>query len=490
MNDVVETNFRFFDGSREPCKILSPIYGFAELPIPKIEESVEEVRSIIPNLNVYVSTAKEKNKRPSDGLTVDESAAIALYTMEWSTYTDSLYYKLNTDLRYEERKTVQRWFKFLRLIVSGLYRLEKQNTTVYRGVQFKSERDFKKYQIDAEIIWWGFSSCSTSREVSTKPQFIGEEGCQTLFEIHCLKGIDIANHSFYRKEREVLLLPGTRVRVTALETTAEGLRIIHLKEIAQTVEVFQPIPETPRERGLTRLLSKFSKRRHNDEPIEVEREDVKRRIYFDEQKSGLGALISGKSINDHNMQIAVEEILIQRPCRSILFQENRIGIEGWSILMKYLAENQAVRELSIAYNPSINNAVAILGESLIPPNNQSIKILSLVGNSIKDDAAVSLARMLTKNQTLERLNLSCNSIGDTGFQHLMVALRDYNKTVAYLTLDWNQFGDDSSLTTLIDMLKMNETLIELTLQSCKFSQTAIKQLKTATKKNPRLKIVI
>ncbi|CAF3976337.1 unnamed protein product, partial [Rotaria sordida] len=79
--------------------------------------------------------AKERAKNPADDLSVDESASIALYTMEWEPHTNSLYYILNSALRGEDRANLKPWFLYLKLFITALSRLPSLNLSIYRGVK-------------------------------------------------------------------------------------------------------------------------------------------------------------------------------------------------------------------------------------------------------------------------------------------------------------------------------------------------------------------
>ncbi|CAF3970927.1 unnamed protein product, partial [Rotaria sp. Silwood1] len=81
---------------------------------------------------------------------------------------------------------------------------------------------------DDEIVWWGFSSCTESLEVTER--FVGKSGVRTLFTIECNNGKAIRAHSHYGEENEILLLPGTYFRVVGKSSPAKDLYIIHLRE--------------------------------------------------------------------------------------------------------------------------------------------------------------------------------------------------------------------------------------------------------------------
>ncbi|CAF4918695.1 unnamed protein product, partial [Rotaria magnacalcarata] len=74
--------------------------------------------------------AKEKCKKPADGLTHDESASIMLYSMGWEPIEQCLYFALNAALRSEDRGNLDPWYLYLKLILTALSRLPTQHRFV------------------------------------------------------------------------------------------------------------------------------------------------------------------------------------------------------------------------------------------------------------------------------------------------------------------------------------------------------------------------
>ncbi len=59
----------------------SPISGYQDSPVLKLEEAVQKIIPLVPSVTDYVTTAKKECNRQSDLLTRDESSAIYLYSM-------------------------------------------------------------------------------------------------------------------------------------------------------------------------------------------------------------------------------------------------------------------------------------------------------------------------------------------------------------------------------------------------------------------------
>lgn len=167
-----------------------------------------------------------ENRKKLGGLTRDMAAAIYLYTM------DTNFYKIiNALLRDDERDPLKSFFPYLKLVMTGLRRLEKQETEVYRGVALPlSLLDGAEHYIPGNVVvWWPFSSSSVSRDVLADPLFLGTSGKRTLFTIKVSTARDIRAYSWKAKENELLILPGTPFKVASVDTVGD-LTTIHLEE--------------------------------------------------------------------------------------------------------------------------------------------------------------------------------------------------------------------------------------------------------------------
>ncbi|CAF0743754.1 unnamed protein product [Adineta steineri] len=230
---------RVSDIVKEPQKILMPIRGYDEMPLVSLEEAVTPLISILPEIQDYVYVAKQRCESiPPDGLTQDESASIILYSMEWEPYEKCLYFALNATLRTEDRRKLKPWFSYLKLILTALEKLPSTRCHVFRGVKLDLTNQYTK---EKTFVWWGFSSCTTSIEVLEEEQFLGRTGQRTLFTMECDSGKDIIRHSYYPKEKEVLLLPARQFIVVSCLRPAPDLHIIQLKETKPPITLLQPV---------------------------------------------------------------------------------------------------------------------------------------------------------------------------------------------------------------------------------------------------------
>lgn len=226
-------NQRFMDIEPKPRRKLMPIQGYEDMPLVSLEAAVEPLVSIVHDVKKMATWAKWKRADPpANNLSVDQSASIIIYSMEWEPQNKCLYYSLNEALRDENRRKLKPWFLYLKLFITALGRLPPVCRTVYRGVR----RDIgEEYQKGNMIIWWGFSSCTLTMDVLNSDQFLGSNGPRTLFAIECNSGRDIREHSAFKHENEVILPAARQFQVVACVPQGKNLNIIQLKELKPPV---------------------------------------------------------------------------------------------------------------------------------------------------------------------------------------------------------------------------------------------------------------
>jgi hypothetical protein len=180
----------------------------------------------------------ETSEKPPDGLTIDESAAIRLYTMEWISPHRSLYSMLNFNLKKGDRNALLPYFKYLKLFVTAIVKLPcVPPSTVWRGVTKNLSADFPP---GTQVTWWAFSSCTNEMTVLENNMYLGYEGSRTLFSVEVINGRTVKDHSHFVTEDELLLLPGTQMIVQSQLNPAPDLYIIHLKQVIPTVTLLEP----------------------------------------------------------------------------------------------------------------------------------------------------------------------------------------------------------------------------------------------------------
>ena len=169
------------------------------------------------------------------GLDADEAGALTLYTFESELYTS-----LNALLRQRDRQRLKPFFPYLKLMIDARRKLPRYVGVVWRGVKGVDLR--ANYKQGSEVYWWAFSS--TTKELSTlqNPQFLGTSGVRTVFNIQVKRGVDIVRYSIFQgedSEAEVLIYPGTKLRVVDSMDMGGGLFMVHLEEIEIPTELMK-----------------------------------------------------------------------------------------------------------------------------------------------------------------------------------------------------------------------------------------------------------
>jgi len=494
INDVQDTTHRFADIAGEPCTILAPIHGFKEKPLVSLEKATEPFNAIIPLLSSMVDVVKKRAQNPANNLSVDESAAIALYTMEWEPYTESLYYILNNALRTEDRTILKPWFLYLKLILTALSRLPSIQCTIYRGIKCQNENEHKKYRTGSEIFWWGFSSCSTSKKISEDEKFLGQNGRRILFVINCIKGKYIEQHSYFRKESEVLLLPATKFKVIKCEDSVDGLYVIHLEEIESSYVLLEPV-STEEELKMIQNNLPVPNKVLQPKPVAIaseRRANVKLMDYIARYRLRSNVYLNGKRYDEHDMEVIAQQLIIDRQCPGLFLSETGLtSREAVAIFDALHNTNNTLQQLFLSQNKLGDEGTKVLAVALSDNTNLKLKQLCLRDNGITDKGVQYLADMLESNSTLTHLWLSSNKIGEQGLQRLADALfKNKNNTLQLLWLERNIFPSDSCVNILLRMLESNQSLTSLNVDHCKLPKSAKKQLRAAVAKKRNFELIL
>jgi hypothetical protein len=238
---------RIQDVMNEQLNLLNPIDDLFSVPIIDLESSLSSISE--PMFLNYITISKQFSKNylfnnPQDILSVDEIAAINLYTREW----DSPIYKLlNADLRKNDRAVLKKWFPYLRLLMSGLLKLPQVTEILWRG--FNSDQDQESIYIQGrKIYWWGFSSCTLT--ANTVKSFLASNGSpyRNLFSIKCISGINIKKYSSLPDEDEILLLPGSYFEVKSILNLENNMKMFQLEQMKSQLSLHPKIPDLTQEK--------------------------------------------------------------------------------------------------------------------------------------------------------------------------------------------------------------------------------------------------
>ena len=175
----------------------------------------------------FLSDSEKMSKYDAKDMSRDRIAAINFFTHETPFYG-----ALNESLRSKSRSDIKPFFHWMKLALSGLYRLPLVPMTVYRGVR----RDLRKqYPPGRKFVNWCFSSTTSSLAVLQSTQFLGKTGERTLFTIQALHLVKIKDFSSVEDEDELLLLPATTLIVKGVLDAGNGLTMIQIQEVEDAV---------------------------------------------------------------------------------------------------------------------------------------------------------------------------------------------------------------------------------------------------------------
>ena len=211
------------------------VLGLKQEPIVSLEEAVShwqrwnsdilDKNDVAQAIDCAKSAAtKRKAKSPTDPLTLDQIAAIHLYTQQ-----SPIYSVLNAHLRNRDRNALRPVFPYLKLFLTALYSLPPvSSVNVYRGIK----KDLSAMFGDGtEHQWWAFSSATKKINVLENPEFLGTTGSRTMLHITTNTAYDISKYSSFENEQELILPPGSKLVVEGVFSPAEGLLMVQMRQM-------------------------------------------------------------------------------------------------------------------------------------------------------------------------------------------------------------------------------------------------------------------
>ena len=115
------------------------------------------------------------------------------------------------------------------MCVAGLYKLPVvSGIQVFRGVKLDISAAFTPKKIK---MWWAFTSTTKQLSVLSNDMFLGQSGQRTQLFIQLSTGFDIHRYSAIDSEQEILLPPGSALRVESLLDAGSGLVQIQMTQL-------------------------------------------------------------------------------------------------------------------------------------------------------------------------------------------------------------------------------------------------------------------
>ena len=220
----VRTTHHFLDAIEDDPKALVSININQTTPLVSFEEAVQNLKHVMKNINKIIEKAKQHPFSQTMGLSMDELAAIHLYTTDHSKSHRNVSFRLNQALRSGEFDNIKLWLPYLKLLVNGLHKLPS-----FKGTIFCMTKDNISNAYQNDFVWRDFSSCMQTEPVLEN--FHDESSVYTLFRIKCVNGKNISDYSQSTAHDEVLLMPGTFLRVIKKCNETEGIHEVFLQEL-------------------------------------------------------------------------------------------------------------------------------------------------------------------------------------------------------------------------------------------------------------------
>ncbi|ROL51125.1 NAD(P)(+)--arginine ADP-ribosyltransferase 2 [Anabarilius grahami] len=169
----------------------------------------DELKS--PDFKIVWKKGEEFAKPPNDNLIKDHAIAIFVYS------DVSVYKHFNPDTRSDKdqyKNMTYKWYSLHFLLTDAIQILKKTQNQCYstfRGTNV----EFYKYVLNKEVRFGSFTSSSLDHKSTRR---FGNVSC---FEIYTCEGADVTKYSKLPHEKEVLIPPYEKFKVTHVKTKEE-----------------------------------------------------------------------------------------------------------------------------------------------------------------------------------------------------------------------------------------------------------------------------
>ncbi|GAM28584.1 hypothetical protein SAMD00019534_117600 [Acytostelium subglobosum LB1] len=167
----------------------------------------------------------------------------------------------------------------------------------------------------------------------------------------------------------------------------------------------------------------------------------------------------------------IESVLSNQTLTDIDLSFNYIDAKNTKLIADWLSRNQSVTRLSLDRNP-VGEGFSHLLEAMTA--NNTLTYLSLSHCHLQSHAPPLFFLMLSTNQTLRRMNLRGNQLSDEA-GHEIACVLPFNQSLQYLDLSFNRLTSTSAL-TLYKTLQYNKSLCHLELSGNSLGQLLIQSL--------------
>ncbi|CAH1773308.1 unnamed protein product [Owenia fusiformis] len=198
--------------------------------------------------------------------------------------------------------------------------------------------------------------------------------------------------------------------------------------------------------------------------------------------------ISNNGFEDKDAEIMASAIEENARLKVLDLSHNNFAVQGGITFKSVIAENDVLEELDLSWNNIRTKGAVAICKGV--KENIRLKRLNLAWNGFGDDGAEAMGVALTKNASLVELDLSCNRITCEGF---LLLIQDFaqNDSLKVLKLGKNMIRDDSA-TTGLQLLRRIPNIALTTLDFSDiifFSDKFKKWLERINKKHKELEVI-
>ena len=177
--------------------------------------------------------------------------------------------------------------------------------------------------------------------------------------------------------------------------------------------------------------------------------------------------LPGNLIDDDLAGILQKGLMINKTITQLDLSHNKIGERGARKIAKYLLQSQILTHLNLEDNLIDYGGSRFIASAL--KVNKSLRHISLKLNRLDDKAGSKLCNDLEQNKSvIESLNLSSNLLGNMFCESLAEYLK-LNESIKKLDISCNEV-EESNAATLKDSLEGNPNIIEIQVRNNQFTK--------------------
>ncbi|XP_033012455.1 NACHT, LRR and PYD domains-containing protein 12-like [Lacerta agilis] len=154
-------------------------------------------------------------------------------------------------------------------------------------------------------------------------------------------------------------------------------------------------------------------------------------------------LLGGNQLGDSGVQLLCEGLKHPKcTLQKLCLCGTEITAAGWGEICSALSTNQMLEDIDLWNNPLGDSGMRLLCEALKHPGCK-LQILSLWNCQFTSASCRDLCSALSTNQSLKKLKLGGNNLGDSGVKMLCEGLKDPSCGLEAIELDIDELSEDT-----------------------------------------------